>query len=156
MTVTHQRLGARRHERHTVLRRLDLLRHTDDHGFPPLGPNDTTVCRSGAKNFAANADTSSAVSASTVRSTSSRLRYGSLYNAVLAKRYILAVGLSSDSISCPNVCCFASSSASPRSPSLAMRANSARIASTDFSSRACCLPTYTLAMSTSRYTDVKR
>src|SRR6266566_3892055 len=115
-----------------MLRSLDLLRDADNHDLPPLGPKETTVCRSGAKNSAANAATSSAVSASTVFSTSSRLRYDSPYTAVLAKRYILAVGLSSDNISCPSVCCFASSSAAPRSPSVAMRANSALIAATAF------------------------
>src|SRR6266550_4179594 len=150
VAVAGERFRSRRDERNAVLRGFDFLRYADDHGVPPLGPSETTVCRSGAKNSAAIADTSSAVSASTVRSTSSRLRYDSPYTAVLAKRYILAVGLSSDNISCPSVCCFASSSASPRNPSLAMRANSALIASTAFSALPGCVPIYTPAIPTAR------
>src|SRR2546430_12865406 len=47
----------------------------------------------------------------------------------VAKRYIRALGLSSDNISCPCVCCFASASAAPASPSrasLALLANRRR------------------------------
>src|SRR5207245_4820378 len=73
--VTHQRLDTGRHERHAVFGRLDLSRHTDDHALSVIGydafsgPNDTTVCRSGAKNSAATAPTSSSVSSLTAAST---------------------------------------------------------------------------------------
>src|SRR4029077_8401396 len=75
VTVAREGLRARRHEGDAMLRGLDFLGHADDQGLPPFGPNATTVCRSGAKNSSASAATSSAVSASTVRRTSSRLRY---------------------------------------------------------------------------------
>src|SRR5256884_576009 len=146
--VAAERFGTRRHERDAVLGGFDFLRYADDHAAAPpspsavtatlaaLGPSVTIVWRSGAKNSAAIADTSSAVSAATMRNTSSRLRYASPYTAVLAKRYMRAVGLSSDSISCPRVGCFASSSASPRSPSRPSRADSTCVASTASAARA--------------------
>src|SRR5260370_1112017 len=79
-----QAARARRHERHAVLVRLDLLRDSDDHDSPlDCGPSETTVWRSGAKNSAAALAMSSAVSAATVASMSSRLRYGSPLTDVL-------------------------------------------------------------------------
>ena len=78
VAIARERFRARGYERHAILRGLDLFRDADDHVAVPLGPSDTIVCRSGAKNSAASSDTSSAVSASTACNTSSRLRYGSL------------------------------------------------------------------------------
>src|SRR5689334_12428249 len=74
VSVAHERLYARRHEGHAILGCFDFLRDADDHVrsvivYAPSGPNHNTVCRSGAKNSAATAPTSSSVSSPTAAST---------------------------------------------------------------------------------------
>ena len=88
------------------------------------------VCRSGAKNSADTAATSSIVIASINASVSSSVRYCSPYSSVPAARYIFDDGLSSESVSCPFNCDFAAASSCAGRPSRATRASSSLIAST--------------------------